>query len=200
MRRESLGLGGPRERFSGGCCVMTGAAVKLGEEDGGGFHRRLFPPRNSASLPVGLPAMPPDLTGLPRSAPARPGRGWVPSIPRRQRCPPGQTAVPGQRLPPISGRSLSSRDASHHREVQLTRHHRGFTRIHPSGLPQPVATGWNGGPWAFPWAPHRAVTGPARQGGDRSRALTWDHPSGILPLSFQVTHSTDATSCRTGRR
>ena len=32
----------------------------------------------------------------------------------------------------------------------MTRRHRGFTAIHPSGLPQPVTPGWNGDPWAFP--------------------------------------------------
>ncbi len=31
----------------------------------------------------------------------------------------------------------------------MTRHHRGFTCIHPSGLPQPVTLGWNKGPWAL---------------------------------------------------
>lgn len=43
--------------------------------------------------------------------------------------------------------------------------------IHPSGLPQPVTTGWNGSPWAFPRAPHLAVTHDARQGGDGPCAL-----------------------------
>ncbi len=38
--------------------------------------------------------------------------------------------------------------------------------IHPSGLPQPVATGWNSGPWAFPRASHPAVTRDARRGRD----------------------------------
>jgi hypothetical protein len=48
-------------------------------------------------------------------------------------------------------------------------HDAASTRIHvlhPSGLPQPVTTGWNSGPWAFPWASHPAVTHDARQGGD----------------------------------
>jgi hypothetical protein len=31
----------------------------------------------------------------------------------------------------------------------LTRHHRGFIRIHPSALPQPVPLGWDEGPWAL---------------------------------------------------
>src|SRR6476469_5539531 len=43
--------------------------------------------------------------------------------------------------------------------------------IHPSGLPQPVTTGWNGGPWALPRASHPAVTRDARRGGDGPCAL-----------------------------
>lgn len=43
--------------------------------------------------------------------------------------------------------------------------------IHPSGLPQPVAPGWNGNPWAFPRASHPAVTRDARRDGDGPHAL-----------------------------
>jgi hypothetical protein len=55
--------------------------------------------------------------------------------------------------------------------VLMTRRRRGFTCVHPSGLPQPVTPGWNEGPWAFPRASHPAVTRDARQGGDGPCAL-----------------------------
>ena len=55
--------------------------------------------------------------------------------------------------------------------VLMTRRHRGFTCVHPSGLPQPVTPGWNGGPWSIPRASHPAVTRDARRGGDGLCAL-----------------------------
>jgi hypothetical protein len=65
----------------------------------------LFPPRNSASLTVGLPrhqnAM--DLTGLPRSTRMRYDRGRVPALPREQRCPHDRRSVLGRRLPILNG-------------------------------------------------------------------------------------------------
>jgi hypothetical protein len=36
----------------------------------------------------------------------------------------------------------------HHPRLGITRHHRGFTGVRPSGLPRPVVPGWNRGPWA----------------------------------------------------
>jgi len=47
----------------------------------------------------------------------------------------------------------------------LTRHHRGFIRIHPSALPQPVTLGWDEGPWAL-------ASGSAPRGYPR-RTLRW---------------------------
>ena len=63
-------------------------------------------------------------------------------------------------------RSLFSRPGIPPAGVHLTRRHRRFTCVHPSGLPQPVTPGRNRGPWAFPRASHPAVTRSARQGGD----------------------------------
>ena len=74
-------------------------------------------------------------------------------------------AVPGRHLPLLSGQSLAplphpTGEAPYYEAS--TRVH----AIHPSGLPltcgPPDGTG---GPWAFPCAPHPAVTGGARQGG-----------------------------------
>ena len=80
----------------------------------------------------------------------------------------------------------------------MTRRHRGFTHVHPSGLPQPVTPGWDGSPWAFPRASHPAVTRNARQGGDsplRTGPETTS-PTSAEPPSTQF-HSPHATSCRT---
>ena len=77
----------------------------------------------------------------------RPGR--APLNPRDGGAHPADALSPAdacafQRPAPISHWFLPSA------RVKLTRHHRGFICIPPSGLPQPVAPGWNEGPWAVP--------------------------------------------------
>ena len=95
----------------------------------------------------------------------------------------------------------------------MTRRHRGFTHVHPSGLPQPVAPGWNGSPWAFPglrtpqlpaaharagtvlahWTGNYAID-ISRSSFDECHSLTCDlvsHP----PLVIQA----DQVGCRVGR-
>ena len=103
--------------------------------------------------------------------------GWAPSVPRGRWCAPARPDSSGRHPPPCNGRPLSPAGASHRAEVPMTRRHRGFTCVHPSGLPQPVTPGWNRDPWAFPRASHLAVTRDARRGGDgpcaRDRTL---HP------------------------
>jgi hypothetical protein len=106
----------------------------------------------------------------------RPGR--VPSEPRGRWCAPIRPDSSGRHPPPSNGRPLSPAAASHRAEVPMTRRHRGFTHVHPSGLPQPVTPGWNRNPWAFhPRASHPTVTRDAPRGGDgpcaRDRTL---HP------------------------
>jgi hypothetical protein len=97
--------------------------------------------------------------------------GWAPSEPRDGGAlPPGQVPPSGTRRL-ATARSLSPAGASHRAEVPMTRRHRGFTCLHPSGLPQPVTPGWNRDPWAFPRASHPAVTRDARRGGDGPCAL-----------------------------
>jgi len=134
------------------------------------FASRVFlrPLGDSASLTVGLPAAINGRTpsGLSRSACARYGRGGCPlypgdggALPASSDQPAGTCRLPaaGPYLPPA---------ASHRRESFMTRRHRGFTHVHPSGLPQPVTPGWDRSPRALPWASHPAVTRSARQGGD----------------------------------
>jgi hypothetical protein len=72
-------------------------------------------------------------TGLPRSTRTRPDRGGCPSTPRR-RCSPGRYDLPGRRLPLPSDQSYPRLPHSI-AEAYVTRHHQGFTHVHPSGLP-----------------------------------------------------------------
>jgi len=80
-----------------------------------------------------LPGPDPDGVATFRAHELRPG--WVPSLPRGLRCPHGRQVIPGRRTPPCSGPSLYPRPATHHRRLLITRHHQGFTVVHPSGLP-----------------------------------------------------------------
>jgi hypothetical protein len=98
------------------------------------------------------------LTGFPRSARMRPGWGWVPPVPRGRRCPHGraQSLAAACRLPTAGpchpGIAKPSQD------VQLTRHQRGFTGIHPMpSLPLACEPRTAQGPLGFPasFAPDR---------------------------------------------
>jgi hypothetical protein len=91
--------------------------------------------------------------------------GWVPSLPRGRRCSPGQMPCPAvacrfSAAIPCTPLPHPTCEAPFYEAS--TRVH----TIHPSGLPlacdHPDGTGR---PWAFPCAPHLAVTGDARQGG-----------------------------------
>lgn len=75
--------------------------------------------------------------------------GWVSSEPRGRRCAPGWRAraqpAPAALLRPVPTTRWCFPSAG----ACMTRHHRGFICIHPSGLPQPVTPGWDEGPWAL---------------------------------------------------
>ena len=124
----------------------------------------------------------PDPTGFPRSAHARSRPGWVPSLPRGQRCSHDRSGPSGRRLPPLpAARPYHPGPHPIVPELAITRHHQGFTRVHPSGLPLACCSpGWNRGPWASSpgFAPPQAGPASARRGGDRSRALAGaTHPA-----------------------
>ena len=105
-------------------------------------------------------------SGLSRSACDRCGRGGRPLNPGDGGAlPAGQVRPAGTRRLPAAG-PCSPAFCLPPAEVLMTRRHRGFTCVHPSGLPQPVAPGWNGSPWALPRASHPTVTHDARRGGD----------------------------------
>jgi hypothetical protein len=126
----------------------------------------LFPPGNWAFLTVGLPRTTrcPDPDGVTtfRACEIRPG--WVPPLPRGRRCSPQPDAVPGRRLPLPSGQSLRPATTPTS-EAPI---YEASTRVHAIPRPACLTCGppdGTAGPWAFPCAPHPAVTGSARQGG-----------------------------------
>jgi hypothetical protein len=90
------------------------------------------PPSRSADRP---PSPGPDPNGVVtlHTHEMRPGR--VPSLPRGLRCPHGWLGVSNRRTPLRSGQSLHPEPAIHQPGLRVTRHHRGFTTVHPSGLP-----------------------------------------------------------------
>src|SRR6266487_1858825 len=128
-----------------------------------------------------------DTTGV--GAPSTPGTAVLLPAGCRARPAPAasQRPVPAPRtcIPPAGLRNYGASTGVH--------------AIHPSGLPltcdPPDGTG---GPWAFPCAPHPAVTGGARQAGPRREHA----PGTTRPTSSASNprvHSHSATSCRNGR-
>jgi len=105
-------------------------------------------------------------SGLSRSACDRYDRGGRPLNPGDGGAlPASQIRLAGtRRLATAGPYSPASRNPP--ARVLMTRRHRGFTHVHPSGLPQPVTPGWNRSPSAFPRASHPTVTHDARRGGD----------------------------------
>lgn len=121
--------------------------------------------RSSASLTVGLPDHGPDLDGVAtfRMRETRPG--WVPPMPRG-----GGVPAAGQVPPAAACRfpaaSPTPRYCHHHPGLTLTRRHRRFTLVHPSGLPLACDPGWHGTPWALTlsFAPRRHQRRTSRRG------------------------------------
>jgi hypothetical protein len=95
-------------------------------------------------------------TGFPRSTRARYDRGGRPLYPGDGGVLPVEGSLLNRHLPLSSGQSLHPAGTSHRRDLNVTRHRRGFTRVHPSGLPLACDPGWEG-PWAssLSFAPRR---------------------------------------------
>jgi hypothetical protein len=138
-------------------------------------------PRRGCHVPHGR-----DPAGV--GAPCTPGRrcsrGWLLVTSRRLPLPSGQPC-PRPRIPSPG--------------VSISGHQREFAHAHPSGLPLACGPRMERAPLGVsPDAPHPAVTGSARQGGDGSAntnpELRCCHHA---QPSFQRAHSNRATSCRT---
>ncbi len=160
----------------------------------------LFPPGNSASLTVGLPAA--DATGPRRGSHvplARDTTGkdalYAPGAAVSTR--PGK--CPSRRLPLHSGQPLHPGNATHQPELTLTRRHQGFTHVTRPVFPSPAAPGWNGNPLGLnpelrtPRLPATHV-----RAGTASNTKPGLHHRLHRP-SRQRAHSLPATSCRTTR-
>ena len=96
-----------------------------------------------------------------------------------------------QRPAPISRCNIPSA------EVLMTRRQRGFTSIHPSGLPQPVTPGWNGSPWASSsgFAPRSYPRRTPRRGRSLRTGPGTTSSTSVEPPSMSA--AAKATSCRT---
>ena len=166
--------------LSGQLCGTTGGGASIRSRFPAAFRPPAFASRvflrplgDCAALTAGLPAAATCRTpsGLSRSACDRYDRGGRPLNPGDGGAlPASQIRLAGTRRLPAAG-PYSPASCNPPAEVLMTRRHRGFTCVHPSGLPQPAAPGWNRSPWAFPRASHPAVTRDARRGGDGPRAL-----------------------------
>ena len=159
----------------------------------------LCPPGNWAFLAVGLPVLlpgpDPDGVATFRAHELRPG--WVPSLPRGLRCPHGRQVIPGRRTPPCSGPSLYPRPATHHRRLLITRHHQGFTVVHPSGLPLACSLRVEREPSGFFPGLHTPPSPAAHAGVGTGIVGTCLSYVTISWSSSQRSHSPRATSCRT---
>ena len=149
----------------------------------------------AVGLPVLLPGPDPDGVATFRAHELRPG--WVPSLPRGLRCPHGRQVIPGRRMPPCSGPSLHPRPATHHRRLLITRHHQGFTVVHPSGLPLACSPRVEREPSGLFPGLHTPPLPAAHAGVGTGIVGTCLSYVTISWSSSQRSHSPRATSCRT---
>ena len=76
-----------------------------------------------------------DLVGVSTFRTSKMRPGWVPSLPRGRRCSPGRVASSGRASAASQRPVLGPRWSVPSAGLHVTRHHRGFTVVHPSGLP-----------------------------------------------------------------
>ena len=143
-------------------------------------------------------AAPPDPDGVStfRMRELRPG--WAPPRPRGQRCSHGRrrSVRPPLAVPPRPG--PAPRCSSHLPGPWVTRHQRGFTHVHPSGLPLACVPGWSGNASAssLSFAPRSCPRRTSGRGLALNTGQELRHRHHRRP-SNPRTHSHHATSCRT---
>ena len=159
------------ETTNGGLIDLISVSCRL-SATGVGFLGILYPPGIWAFVTSGLPPTPegmadPDGVSVFRTHETRLGLGAP--------CTPGTAvstrprSILGRRLPPSNGRSLSSRHRKPSQDVQLTRHQRGFTGIHPiPSLPLACGPRTEREPLGFP-----VSFAPGRCWPQQSRASRW---------------------------
>jgi hypothetical protein len=132
-------IGGGRRWCPGSCRLSATGICLLGHPA----------PAEQLSLPHGRPStakIATDPNGVTTFHTCEIRPGWVPSIPRGQWCPCGRRRI-RQPPPAASLRPVPSPGVTTHQPgASVTRHHQGFTVVHPSGLPLPVAAGWISSP------------------------------------------------------
>jgi hypothetical protein len=136
-------------------------------------------------------------TGLSRSARDRYDRGGCPLYPGDGGAlPPGQIPPGGTRRLTAAGPYLPLKlpiGGSANDEASTRLH-----AIHPSGLPQPVAPGWNGSPWAFhPGLRTPRLPATHAEAGTVPAHWTGHYTIDISRPSFDEYRCSRATSCRT---
>ena len=122
--------GGGAGRSAPVSCRLSAAGVR--------FLAILCPLGGWASLAVGLPVTVTGdraPTGLSRCALTRCGRVGRPLNPGDCGALTRGANIPTRRLPLHSGQSLNPGGTTRHPRFYITRRHRGFTHVHPSGLP-----------------------------------------------------------------
>ena len=137
-------------------------------------------------------------SGLSCSACDRCGRDGRPLNPGDDGAlPAGQTRPAGTRRLPAAG-PCSPACRIPPAEVLMTRRHRGFTCVHPSGLPQPVVPRVEREPLGL--SPGlRTLRLPAAHAGAGTVLAHWtgNYVTDISRSPFDERHSSHATSCRT---
>ena len=137
-------------------------------------------------------------SGLSCSACDRCGRGGRPLNPGDGGAlPAGQARPAGTRRLPAAG-PCSPAFCLPPAEVLMTRRHRGFTCVHPSGLPQPVVPRVEREPLG-PFPGLRTLQLPAAHAGAGTVLAHWTggYVTDISRSPFDERHSSHATSCRT---
>ena len=177
----SAPAGEPGETALVSCCLSAAGLCFLGI-----LSRLVFRP--SYDRPTSTEVPDHDGVSMFRTRETRMGPGALSTPGKAVPSRPGP--IPDRRLPPHSGRSLSPRCSQPSRGVSVTRHHQGFTGVHPSQpsprLWSPDGTGTLG---LFPELRTRlSRTQPRTSGQGRASALPGVTSSASLTSYDGLTH------------
>ena len=136
-------------------------------------------------------------TGLSRSARMSCGRGGCPLYPGDCGARTAGRSSPAATRRLAAARPCTPRPASHHRRLLITRHHQGFTVVHPSGLPLACSPRVEREPLGFAPGLHTPPSPAAHAGVGTGIVGTCLSYVTISWSSSQRSHSPRATSCRT---
>ena len=132
-----------------------------------------------------------------RMAEVRPG--WAPPGPRGRWFAPGRSLDTGQHLPPSSGGPCSPASSIPSAGVHVTRRHRRFTCVHPSGLSLACSPRTERGALGLSGLRTPRLLTAHAGAGTVPANWTGNYVTSISRSSFCEFHSLQATSCRTHR-